>query len=118
MIFLWEMSQNSKENSCDWVLFIRKDAGLSQQLCQQKSPSMVSFLKFVNVFRNSYFSKHIYLKNILFLLNVTDSFSSSSKGIFRAMSKILDGVFCGINERLKAVHYFRETLHLKRLTEF
>ena len=49
---------------------------------------------------------NIFLKNILFLFNVTDSFSSAAKGIFRAMSKILDGVFREINKCLKAVNIF------------
>ena len=68
------------------------------------------------IYEKSNTISNICLKIILFLLNVTDSFSSATKGLFRTMSKILDGVFCKNNERMKAVHYLRETLHLRRFT--
>lgn len=45
------------------------------------------------IYEKSNTISNICLKIILFLLNVTDSFSSATKGLFRAMSKILDGAW-------------------------
>ena len=39
-------------------------------------------------------------------------------GVFRALSGMLDGAFCGNSEQLSSVNHLRKTLHLRCLTSF
>ena len=41
-----------------------------------------------------------------------------SRGVCRTLSGIYDEVFCKNSQPLKAVNYFRKTLHLRCLTGF
>ena len=42
---------------------------------------------------------------------------AASRGSLRTLSKIQDAVFCKNSQRLKAVNFFRKTLHLRCLTD-
>ena len=51
-------------------------------------------------------------------LSFTELKQRRKRDVLKAMSSIQDGAFCENSQRLKAVNYFRKTLHLKCLIGF